>query len=237
MNIVLFESTEVSSDHIVSLSGRRHKHVRDVLQRAEGDSVRVGMIDGAKGVGQILAMDEATLALRVELKEAPLPCHPATLVLALPRPKMLRRTLRSCAEFGLQNIHIIQSYRVEKSYWQSPLLKPQKIREALLAGLERSGDTRLPVVTLHRRFKPFVEDQLSGIAGKNPIFLAHLGDFPPLDASLTGPQLIMIGPEGGFIPYEVDLACRSGAQPRSLGPRILSVDTTVPAVLGRTLAL
>ena len=235
MNIILSEATEVSSDQIVSLSGRRHKHVRDVLQSTEGDSLRVGVIDGATGTGLILSMNEVTLELRVELMDAPLPYHPTTLVLALPRPKMLRRTLRSCAEFGVRDIHIIQSYRVEKSYWQSPLLKPEKIREALLAGLERSGDTRLPVVTLHRRFKPFVEDQLAGIAGKNPMFLLHPGDFPPLEASLLGPNVIMIGPEGGFIPYEVDLACRSGAQPRSLGSRILSVDTTVPAVLGRTL--
>lgn len=236
MNIVLFEASELTSDHKITLADRRYEHLRDVLKCSEGDRIRVGMINGAKGTGEILTMTPATVDLRVEIQDEPLPCHPTTLVLALPRPKMLRRILRSCAEFGVQDIHIIQSYRVEKSFWQSPLLKPQKIRGALLAGLERSGDTRLPIVTLHRRFKPFIEDQLSAIAGARPILLAHPGNFPPMETSLTEPHLIMIGPEGGFIPYEVDLACQAGAQPRTLGPRILSVDTTVPAILGRTLA-
>jgi 16S rRNA U1498 N3-methylase RsmE len=75
VNIILFEATEVSSDQIVSLSGRRHKHVRDVLQSTEGDSLRVGVIDGATGTGLILSMNEVTLELRVELMDAPLPYH------------------------------------------------------------------------------------------------------------------------------------------------------------------
>ena len=235
MNIVLFEASELTSDHKITLADRRYEHLRDVLKCVEGDRVRVGMINGAKGTGQILSMTTATVDLHVEINEAPLPCHPTTLVLALPRPKMLRRILRSCAEFGVQDIHIIHSYRVEKSFWQSPLLEPKKIHQALLVGLERSGDTRLPIVTLHRRFKPFIEDQLAAIAREKPIMLAHPGDFPPMETTLAEPHLIMIGPEGGFIPYEVDLACEVGAQPRTLGPRILSVDTTVPAILGRTL--
>jgi len=235
VNIILCEANELSSDHMIRLSGRRYEHIRNVLKCAVGDQVRVGIVDGAKGTGQVLAINTETLELQVELKEPPLPYHPATLILALPRPKMLRRILRSCAEFGVQNIHIIQSYRVEKSYWQSPLLQPQKVRQALLAGLERSGDTRLPKITLHRRFKPFIEDQLKEIAEGTPILLAHPGDFSPMETSFTEPRLIMIGPEGGFIPYEVDLACQAGAQPRTLGTRILSVDTAVPAVLGRAL--
>lgn len=126
MNIVLFEASELTSDHKITLADRRYEHLRDVLKCVEGDRVRVGMINGAKGTGQILSMTTATVDLHVEINEAPLPCHPTTLVLALPRPKMLRRILRSCAEFGVQDIHIIHSYRVEKSFWQSPLLEPKK---------------------------------------------------------------------------------------------------------------
>ena len=235
MNIVLFEAGELSSDHTITLTGRRYEHLQSVLKCTEGDQVRVGVINGGKGIGKVLDANAASLKLQVELVEDPLPPHPTTLVLALPRPKMLRRILRSCAEFGVQDLHIVHSYRVEKSFWQSPLLQPQKIQQALLTGLERSGDTRLPTVTLHRRFKPFIQDHLEEIANGKPIFILHPGGYPSMESAFTDPQLIMIGPEGGFIPYEVDLACSAGAQPRSLGPRILSVDTAVPAILGRAL--
>jgi RsmE family RNA methyltransferase len=235
VNIVLFEAGELSSDHTITLTGRRCEHLQSVLKCTVGDQVSVGTINGGKGIGKVLYADALSLKLQVEFLEDPLPPHPTTVVLALPRPKMLRRILRSCAEFGIQDLHIVHSYRVEKSFWQSPLLQPQKIQQALLTGLERSGDTRLPSVTLHRRFKPFIQDHLEEIANGKPIFILHPGNYPSMESAFTDPQLIIIGPEGGFLPYEVDLACSVGAQPRSLGPRILSVDTAVPAILGRAL--
>ena len=47
--------------------------------------------------------------------------------------------------------------------------------------------------------------------------------------------MIMLGPEGGFVPFEVELAQTQGAQPVHLGTRILSVDTAVSAALGLTM--
>jgi len=44
----------------------------------------------------------------------------------------------------------------------------------------------------------------------------------------------MLGPEGGFVPFEVELAQSIGASTVHLGQRILSVDTAVTAALART---
>jgi len=44
---------------------------------------------------------------------------------------------------------------------------------------------------------------------------------------------LVIGPEGGFIPAEVDLLSRSGCRPVNLGERILRVETAVAALTGR----
>jgi RsmE family RNA methyltransferase len=130
-------------------------------------------------------------------------------------------------------VHLIHSRRVEKSYWQSPLLAPAKIRDALQTGLERSGDTVLPQVSLHQRFKPFVEDQLHTLADGRSIYIAHPGDYPQLGHDSPVEAVVMIGPEGGFIPFEIDLAGACGASPRVMGSRILSVDTAVTAALAR----
>lgn len=180
-------------------------------------------------------LTDSGVALSVSLDQAPPPRHPYTIVLALPRPKMLRRVLRTCAEFGVTELHIIHSYRVEKSYWQSPLLSPEKIDEALVAGLERSGDTLLPTVRLHKRFRPFVEDTLPSVANSKPIYIAHPGPFRSFNADGGEPAVAMIGPEGGFIPFELELAQSQGAEPRRLGQRVLSVDTALNAVLAREL--
>ena len=89
---------------------------------------------------------------------------PLTLVLALPRPKMLRRILRTVGECGVRELHLINSYKVEKSFWQSPLLVEHTMRDYLLQGLEQASDTIVPEVQLHTRFKPFAEDLLPTLA-------------------------------------------------------------------------
>jgi RsmE family RNA methyltransferase len=171
--------------------------------------------------------------LRVVLTDPPPPRHRFDIVLALPRPKMLRRILRQCAEFGIANLHLLHSARVEKSYWQSPLLQPAALEEALLAGLERSRDTIAPRVHLHRRFRPFVEDQLSGICAGRPCWLAHMDAPLALAEAPPVPAVVMIGPEGGFVPFEIQLAEAVSARRVCLGARTLSVDTALVTVLAQ----
>lgn len=195
--------------------------------------LRVGEIDGLVGEGRILEIDDTRATLSVSLQQPPPPKLPLCLVLALPRPKMLRRILRGIAEFGVPELHLINSYRVEKSYWHSPLLAPATLREFLLQGLEQSRDTVLPSVHCHHRFKPFVEDTLPQMAKEKGALLAHPGDYPPCPRGVFGDTLVVIGPEGGFIPYEVEKLQSAGCQAVSLGPRILRVEHAVTALLGR----
>lgn len=235
MNIVLLESEDWLDETRVQLLGRRHQHLHKILKVKVGDTLRVGALGGMRGVARVMACDQESAELWVTLNAPPPPRHPLKVVLALPRPKMLRRVLRSCAEYGIAELHLINSYRVEKSFWQTPLLGKDRIDEALRAGLERSGDTILPKVVLHTRFRPFMEDQLNGIAGHAPIYCLHPGEHGPLPADTGLEATVLIGPEGGFIPFEVELAQQIGASLRHLGDRILSVDTAVNAALAREL--
>jgi len=193
----------------------------------------VGEVNGLIGEGKILEINDEAAVLTVSLAQSPPAKLPLCLVLALPRPKMLRRILRSVAEFGVAELHLINSYRVEKSYWQSPVLDEGSIREYLLLGLEQSCDTGVPEVRFQRRFKPFVEDDLPGLLEGKRALLAHPGEYPPCPRDISGKTLLVIGPEGGFIPYEVEQLQRAGCETVSLGPRILRVENAIGSVLGR----
>ena len=144
MNIVLLESEDWLDETRVQLLGRRHQHLHKILKVKVGDTLRVGALGGMRGVARVMACDQESAELWVTLNAPPPPRHPFKVILALPRPKMLRRVLRSCAEYGIAELHLVNSYRVEKSFWQTPLLGKDRIDEALRAGLERSGDTILP---------------------------------------------------------------------------------------------
>ncbi|TLM67112.1 MAG: 16S rRNA (uracil(1498)-N(3))-methyltransferase, partial [Deltaproteobacteria bacterium] len=162
---------------------------------------------------------------------------PVTLLLALPRPKALRRVLQGVTAVGIKTIVLLNTARVDKSYWQSPLLHPDALRDELLLGLEQGRDTALPQVLLRPRFRPFVEDELPALAAGRRCLVAHPDGAEPCPCNVAGPLVLAVGPEGGFVPFEVDLLSRQGFEPVHLGPRPLRVEGAVPALLGRLMPL
>ncbi len=236
MNILLFSDSDLVDEGRIRVTDRRLAHLRDVHGATAGDSVRVGRIGGARGSGTIVKLDDNSAEIALSLDQPPPDKLPLTLVLALPRPKMLRRILRTVGECGVRELHLINSYRVEKSFWQSPLLAEDTLRNYLLLGLEQASDTVVPEVQLHPRFKPFAEDLLPTLAADRDAVVAHPGRHPGLPDACSKDTLLVIGPEGGFIPYEVEKCQQAGCRPVSLGPRILRVETAVAAALGTLLA-
>lgn len=233
MNLLLFSAAERSADGVLRVTGERLLHLQQVLGKTAGDTLRVGEINGAMGEAEILEINAQVAVLRPHLHTPPPAKLPLTLVLALPRPKMLRRILRACAELGVAELHLINSYRVEKSYWQTPALQADMVRGYFLQGLEQSCDTVLPALHCQRRFKPFVEDVLPGLTQGRLALLAHPGPHPPCPRASGADTVLVVGPEGGFIPYEVEKLRSAGCEAVSLGPRILRVENAVTALLGR----
>ncbi|HCP03505.1 MAG: 16S rRNA (uracil(1498)-N(3))-methyltransferase [Pseudomonadales bacterium] len=233
MNLLLLEETDfIDADH-VRLSGRRLAHMLDIQQVGVGDTLRVGRINGLMGQGTVLELDKNSALLNVVLNEQPPAKLPLTLLLAMPRPKMFRRILQHCATLGVPEIILLNSVRVEKSFWQTPFLQPEVVRDNLLLGLEQARDTVLPAVRIEKRFKPFVEDSLPGIIDGRLALVAHPGNFPACPRGIDQPLTLAIGPEGGWVPYEVDKLIEAGMQPVQLGDRILRVETAVTALVSR----
>jgi RsmE family RNA methyltransferase len=235
MNLLLFSDIDRLEPNTIQVTDRRLRHLIEVHRAAVGDSLRVGEVGGKMGRGELLSLDKLQATIAFSLTDEPPPKLPIQLVLALPRPKMLRRVLRTVAELGVSELHLINSYRVEKSYWQSPVLGESVIRDYLLQGLEQAKDTILPTVSHHKRFKPFVEDILPGLVDGKEALLAHPGDYPPVPYGPCSDTTLIIGPEGGFIPYEVEKIQQAGCRTVSFGPRILRVENAVNSLLGRLL--
>jgi RsmE family RNA methyltransferase len=200
VNLLLLEDGDFIAEDRVRLSGRRLKHLLEVHRAEAGDSLRIGRLNGLMGIGQLLHLDEQYAELSVLLDQPAPEKLPITLLLALPRPKMLRRVLQTVSSMGVARLVLLNSYRVEKSFWQTPFLEPAAIREQLILGLEQARDSVLPEVIIEKRFKPFVEDQLPAIAADTLGLVGHPGDFPACPRAVTQPVTLAIGPEGGWIP-------------------------------------
>ncbi|UVE46106.1 16S rRNA (uracil(1498)-N(3))-methyltransferase [Pseudomonas chlororaphis] len=233
MNLLLLEEADFIAADRVILRDRRLTHMQEVHRAAVGDSLRVGRIGGLMGSAELLRLEPGEAELQVSLDQPPPTKLPLTLVLALPRPKMLRRVLQTVATMGVPRLVLVNSYRVEKSFWQTPFLEPEAIREQLILGLEQARDSVLPDVVIEKRFKPFVEDRLPALVEGTLGLVGHPGQYPACPRGLDEPVTLAIGPEGGWIPYEIDLLGKSGLQPVQLGERILRVETAVTALLAR----
>jgi len=233
MNLaLLFEEDFIAPDR-VRLRGRRLDHLKTVLKAGTGHRIPVGRVDGLIGHGEVLSLTDTEAELQVTLNQQPPPALPLTLVLAMPRPKMFRRVLQTCASLGVKDLWLINSYKVEKSFWQTPWLSQDHLRENLTLGLEQAKDTLMPQVHIRKLFKPFVEDELPTLLEGKRALVAHPGMAAPCPTHLNEPAALCIGPEGGFTDYEVGKLEEAGCQSVHLGPRILRVETAVPVLISR----
>jgi 16S rRNA (uracil1498-N3)-methyltransferase len=230
--ILLFEDDFIDADR-VRLTGRRLEHVAHVHRVSAGEELVVGVANGRIGRGTVTRLDAAALELRVALEMDPPPPLPVTLILAVPRPKVLNRVIAGAASMGVKRIVLINSWRVEKSYWKSPRMTPENLRLQSILGLEQARDTVLPLIEQRRLFRPFVEDELPAMAMGTRALVAHPVGREECPRNVAGPVTLVIGPEGGLIPPEVASLERAGFTPVSIGPRILRVETAVAAILAR----
>ncbi|HEV8077292.1 MAG TPA: 16S rRNA (uracil(1498)-N(3))-methyltransferase, partial [Marinobacter sp.] len=233
MNLALLFAADFIATDTVRLSGRRLEHLRSVRRIAVGDSVPVGQVNGNIGMGQGIKLTETYAELQICLDQAPPKPLPLTLMLAMPRPKMFRRTLQTCATLGVKDLWLINSYKVEKSFWQTPWLQEPALHDNLVLGLEQARDTMMPAVHIRKLFKPFVEDELPALLNGKQALVAHPGSAQPCPVHLQGPAALCIGPEGGFTDYEVGKLQQAGCQAVHLGQRILRVETAVPVLVSR----
>jgi 16S rRNA (uracil1498-N3)-methyltransferase len=235
VNVLLCDRHEVGGDGTVSLTDARAAHVRTVLRAVAGDAIRVGVVDGSRGRGEVLTIDESQVVLRLDLDAEAPPLPSVDLLLAVPRPKVLRRLWAQLAALGVGRIILTNAAKVERNYFDTHVLDEAVYRPLLIEGLQQAGDTRLPRVSIHRRFRPLVEDDLAPARDGERRLVAHpRGErslFTVVGAAPARRVLLAIGPEGGWTAFELDLLSRAGFEAISLGDRTLRTDTACVAVL------
>lgn len=236
MNVVLLSKSDFTDENRVVITDRRLEHLSKVLNVKQGDTLKVGLVNGLMGSGTVEYFNNEECALTVELNIHPPDALPCTLVLALPRPKTLKRSLEAAIAMGVKRIFIIGSYRVEKSYWSSPVLSSEYLHNLSLLALEQACDTMLPEIHIRKRFKPYVEDEFPLISRGAKAIIAH-PYAPPFSMPVVREEkekvVLVIGPEGGFITYEINLLEKQGCITVSFSNRILRVEQAVPAILAK----
>jgi RsmE family RNA methyltransferase len=235
VNLVILEPGELENSGEVCLSGARAGHLLDVLKVAIGHRVRVGLLDGPCGMATVESMDAGSVGLRCAF-DPHLPARPhVDLLLALPRPKVMRRLWAQIAALGVGQIILTNAARVERNYFDTNILAPDRYRPLLIEGLQQARDTRLPAVSIHRQFKVLIEDVLDQQFSDGLRLVADSRASTSVTAAVRGSAaervLLAVGPEGGWNDFEIDLLERHGFQTVGMGARTLRADTACIALL------
>lgn len=233
MNTLILENEDFLNENTVKISGRRAKHILEIKKLSIGSTLNAGLINGKLGTAIIKNIDSMNVILEVSLKnKSPAPL-PLSLVIALPRPKVLKKILQIAASLGIKKIYLINSWKVEKSYWQTHQLSDENIYKQLLLGLEQSCETVVPEVIIKKQFKPFLEDEIGSVVKDSIALMAHPSEkiFDPEGEKKN--IVLAIGPEGGFTEYEFKKFIEVGFKQISLGTRIQRVETVIPLLVGK----
>jgi RsmE family RNA methyltransferase len=232
MNLIILDKEDIR-DGKAEISGKRLDHILTYLKPAVGDILKTGLLNGLMGDGTVIDLNKERLILELNLDDTPPPPLPLILIIAMPRPKVLNRVIQHATTMGIKEIYIIKTWRVEKSYLESPLLYEDNLRTQMILGLEQGKDTVMPRIKIRKLFKPFIEDELPMIIKDTLALVPPPRADIPCPSQVNSPVTIAIGPEGGFIPYEIDALQRAGFKAVSLGERILRVETALPFIIGR----
>ena len=247
MNRILFETDEIQ-DGVATFSGERVEHVMNVLHGEVGQVLKTGEINGPIGTSVITGISSSliphpsSLSITVRCSHTEKSISPwIDLILAPPRPRVMKRLLPQLATMGVGRIFLVGAKKVEKDFWGATLLKPENYRPLLIDGLMQAGTSVLPTLETRRNFRKFVREELDTLFPSSARIIAHpYGDFTfskfettTVDLDLRPRPLLAVGPEGGWTDEEVALLEEHGFARYSLGSRILRTDTATIALLAQ----
>jgi RsmE family RNA methyltransferase len=235
VNLIILEERDRIDEHHVRLTDARAVHLRNVLRVTPGQTVRVGLLDGPFGAGTVESVATGEVMLRCAFETETPPSPRVDVLLALPRPKVMRRLWAQFAALGVGQIILTNAERVERHYFDTHILAESTYRPLLVEGLQQARDTRLPAVSIHRQFKILIEDHLDDLFTDGLRVVADPSGTTSLASTVSHHQnervLMAIGPEGGWNAFELGLLAAHGFRLVGLGPRTLRVDTACIALL------
>ena len=216
----------------VDLTGPEARHAVTVRRTAVGDQVLVADGAGVVVTGAVLDASPQTLTVVVEsIDLMPEPSPRLVLVQALAKNDRDDQAIEAATELGVDEVI---PWQADRSIVQWRGERGEKARrkwdQVLLAATKQSRRSRRPLLG-----EAVTTTQLAGrISGAAAAYLLLEHASEPL-AGLTLPSagevFVIVGPEGGVTPAEVERLRSAGARPVRLGSTVLRSSSAGPAAL------
>jgi 16S rRNA (uracil1498-N3)-methyltransferase len=227
-----FAPTEAFQGDLIILNAEESRHLTRVLRLSAG--ARVAVVDGLgrQVEAEVHRPDPEAAVLRV-VKDLPLAAESPlaiTLAIGLAKGDALDAVIHQATEMGVKTIVPFVSTHSEKAAPERAARRLSRWRRLARESLKSCQRALLPEIEAGRDFA----EVLAGPEEVKIIFWEEErggGLAPLLHRPRPAGVRLLIGPEGGFAPAEVEQARLAGYQAASLGPRRLRVETAALAAL------
>lgn len=221
---------QVQGDFI-SITGGDVNHIKNVLRMKLNEELEINDGQGFKYLGSVveLATDEVRIQILDKQEcDTELPCR-IHLYQGLPKGDKMELIVEKAVELGVHRIVPVETKRaIVKLDDKKKKKKIEKWNSVCISAAKQSARGIIPIVDQVQSFKMAMEEVRDYEHVLVPYELAK-----GMDATMSAMSVIksgdrvavFIGPEGGFDKAEIELALNQGAQPISLGKRILRTET------------
>lgn len=237
MNIIILSEKDKAGNAYYKVSDDRFHHIKNILKSEVGDTIEIGLLNQSIGTARIGKILENEIFLEdIKFSNKQKDFYNIDIVCALPRPQTLKKVLSISASMGVNNLFLIRSEKVEKSYFESPLLKEENYTKFLIEGLSQGKRIQLPKVSIHKSFKQFFDNYFSKKQNSIIKLLAHPNSknyINQLKLKKAERYILAIGPEGGWNNFEVEFMLNIGFIPFKISKNILRVENAVSASLAQ----
>jgi 16S rRNA (uracil1498-N3)-methyltransferase len=202
----------------VSIRGREFHHGAKVRRVRAGEEIEIVDSGGAAWEAAVVAVTGSEIIARagalLPSRESPLEI---TLAQALIRPEKFELVIQKATELGVVRIIPLLSERIELPL-ERVLGKIERWQRIAEEAVKQSGRTRTPAIE-----SPLKLSEILARRGLTILFDADTppGELPPQCEGVT----LLVGPEGGLSPAEVELCLAAGSVVARLGPRRLRAET------------
>lgn len=219
----------------MELIGTDAHHIARVLRMAVGDEVVIADKDGRTARARIdkITDEVVTLSYQEEIADDSEPTVKVRLAQCLPKSDKMDFIVQKAVELGVSAIQPIASENCVVKYTTDKAAKRvERWQKIAYEAAKQCKRAVVPTVADVIGLKAFL-DTIG--AGETVLFCYEAEDGHTLRQALaehhTGNYTVLIGPEGGFSPEEASLCRQRGAQPVTLGSRILRTETASLAAL------
>ncbi len=228
-NLFLAKGTDFEEGMWFEITGQEAQHISRVLRKKAGDYIFVSNGEGIRAHCEIVEIQKSSVVVKILSQQGRgVPKKKKVLAIgAIKKKDRLEFAIEKAVELGATEICVFEADRSERS---------------------RSNEQRLQLV-IESAFKQSARFWLPGLVMKSSLddvymhypeaekFMAHEEtELTSRTKELNAPvNLLLVGPEGGFSPREVELHQSIKGKMVSLGANRLRAETAVAAILSQFL--